>query len=390
MKILIYEPTGGFWPYTPDLVDGLIKTDFSKHIYFLTSETRKDEYKTNSHFVTFLPIANEMKKDINRKNVLLWCFDRFRTVNQWCRIRNKAIKEYLPDILHIQSTASLVDHFYLSSMKNRTKIVMTVHDVLPITNSKANKSKKALKKVYDLADEIIVHSQSNKKSLIKNFSVREDKIIIIPHGAYPVIDSCNRLKSIETLKLEPSTKYVLIFGSLRKSKGIDLGIKSFYHLKKKYSNVKLIIAGSMNSDTDIEYLKNLCKDLKLEDEVIWETKFIPDGLVPHFFNVSTITLLPYTKFFSQSGVLFQAYRYGVPIVCTNVGSLGETVNEDNTGIVVDSFSDQDLGDAMYKVLSDDKLHATLSQNQNRLIEEKYHWEKIAERTESVYRRIGGR
>jgi glycosyltransferase involved in cell wall biosynthesis len=52
------------------------------------------------------------------------------------------------------------------------------------------------------------------------------------------------------------------------------------------------------------------------------------------FSQASWVVLPYTAFHSQSGVLADAYAYRVPLIVSDVGALGPTVRDDQTGFVV--------------------------------------------------------
>ena len=51
------------------------------------------------------------------------------------------------------------------------------------------------------------------------------------------------------------------------------------------------------------------------------------------FTAAHLVVLPYTSFGSQSGVLHDAYGFGIPVLGTKVGALGASIREDGTGWV---------------------------------------------------------
>ena len=60
--------------------------------------------------------------------------------------------------------------------------------------------------------------------------------------------------------------------------------------------------------------------------VLRKIQFIPDDEVEVYFKAADVLALPYTHLF-QSGVLFLAYNFGLPVVSTDVGSIREDVLE---------------------------------------------------------------
>ena len=69
---------------------------------------------------------------------------------------------------------------------------------------------------------------------------------------------------------ENKSDYYLFAGRLEEAKGVDSVIKSFNDMKIKIgSKTKLLIAGTSSRVEYIAYLKDLVKELKLEDEVLF-------------------------------------------------------------------------------------------------------------------------
>ncbi|MGB9825327.1 MAG: glycosyltransferase, partial [Desulfofundulus sp.] len=115
--------------------------------------------------------------------------------------------------------------------------------------------------------------------------------------------------------------------------------------------------------------------------------FIPEQEVPYYFRASDLVVLPYTLFHSQSGVLMQAYKYGVPVVVTNVGALGETVRADDTGVVIDSLDPSAFARKLTEVLAMPQLLARYSANALAKVEGPYNWANVARQTIKVYQRV---
>ena len=65
-----------------------------------------------------------------------------------------------------------------------------------------------------------------------------------------------------------------------------------------------------------------------------------------------LIVLPYTSFASQSGVLYDAYSHAVPLVVSDVGVVGVTVREEETGWVVPPGDAAALASAVTTALRD--------------------------------------
>ncbi|PKM51011.1 MAG: hypothetical protein CVV02_08745 [Firmicutes bacterium HGW-Firmicutes-7] len=385
MKILVFEPSGGFWPYTPNIAQALGKVYINDEVIILTSENRKGSTIDN---VTLRAECRGMEENLKRSNQIKWLANRVLCSLQWLSIRRKVIKEIKPNILHIQNTPTIFDQFILPIIKKNTRIIVTVHDVLPLMQTKIH-SFKSLKKVYRTADELIVHSASNKQELINKMDIDKDNIHIIPH----IMDNFEESKYLpsetqakEKLGLNQAYTYLLFFGSIRKSKGLDLAIKGLAVLQETMDKVCLLVAGSPHWDIDMDEINKLIRQNNLEEKVILQLGYIDDSMVDYYFIASKIILLPYIEFHSQSGVLLQAYKYKRPVIATNKGSLGETINDDQTGLVVEKLDPALVAEKVKELLENEKLYNTCANNQEMVIEEKYNSNIIAKMTMSIYER----
>jgi glycosyltransferase involved in cell wall biosynthesis len=71
----------------------------------------------------------------------------------------------------------------------------------------------------------------------------------------------------------------------------------------------------------------LCGRLKTHPcrkQITWQNDYIAEADVPGLFENTDILVLPYRRI-DQSGVLLQAFRFGLPIVATRVGAFEDYV-----------------------------------------------------------------
>lgn len=383
MKVLMFEPSGGFWPHIPELSEALALAGVE--LFFLSSRSRQAERVDH---VIFLPMAKPFDATLVRRFSPNWIWDRLITGYQWLAIRKKMLAEIQPDIVHIQSTASLLDQFFIDGVKKTAKVVLTVHDVLPITHSIANRSRRGMTKLYQSADQLIVHSQRNKQELMEHFSLDERRISVIPMGLAPGIPMEKNLAR-ERIGIRQDENYILLFGVLRRTKGVDLAIQAVRRLSEDmpHRRVKLLLAGPAHSQPEMEEIAVLINNSGITDTIVMHNRYIPEESVAAYFCAADLVLLPYTKFYSQSGVLFQAYKYGTPVVVTNIGSLGETVQHDGSGLVAGEATPAALAAAMANLLTDEELYRRCTAHQQAAAREKYAWAHIARQTKALYEAV---
>jgi len=262
---------------------------------------------------------------------------------------------------------------------------MTVHDVRRHKKYDVNNLKIILEKIYKFPHALIVHTESNRKQLINEFKIENARISIIPHG-------------IENDSNEPSKDFIdrqiwnsngngpilLFIGKIRPNKGLDLVLTAMPEIIEKYPEVMLHVAGSMPVGEEFEPYMKLIDEFKLRKHVDVRLKWIDERELSEYYEQSDIVVLPYKKFSSQSGVLMDAYKYEKPVVVTDVGSLGETVTEDGTGIVVHADK-KSIAQGIKDLIENRNKYENAVLNMRRCVREKYSWKIVAEKTLHLYK-----
>jgi len=80
--------------------------------------------------------------------------------------------------------------------------------------------------------------------------------------------------------------------------------------------------------------------------------YLADDEVEALFKAADVVVLPYRSA-TQSGVTHVAYALGVPVIITDVGGLGETVEAERTGLVVPPGDPSALADAVVRFFAED-------------------------------------
>lgn len=280
-------------------------------------------------------------------------------------------------------TIPVVDFLFFIKVKKKQKIriVGTVHDVL---SKDANILKKSLvSRIYNLTDHLVVHSNFGKRELTTLYGINPKKIKVIPHGHYlnerskiPKVDAKSRLGIVE------NTKIILFFGNIRRNKGLDWLIKAMPYVVRNISNVQLLVVGRPQ-DVDFSEYKQLAKRLKVEQYLMSKTTFIPENEVGLYFSAADIVALPYIEI-TQSGVLLHALTYGKPVVASSVGGIPEWIEDGENGLLVPPMDPEQLGKAIYRIFTDEKLFVSLGRSAYESIVQRGNWDKIAQSFLDIY------
>ena len=121
---------------------------------------------------------------------------------------------------------------------------------------------------------------------------------------------------------------LLCFGVVRRNKGVHVLLEALQGL----SEYRAVVAGATQEATYAEQLTQQASGLA-SGQFVFDNRFIGQEEMSGFFNRCSAVVLPYTDFAAQSGVLHDALAFGVPVVATSAGALGESVIEMGIGEV---------------------------------------------------------
>jgi len=313
----------------------------------------------------------------------------------WARLKNlfifyRAVVRDKPEVTHIQEFFYPLDWMlFFFFAKTSSRIVLTIHDVLPhqfYTRHFIFWEKKALNCIYRRADQLIVHSEANRQQLFSHFRVNPEKVVVIPHGEYSLqgfYSTTPRMSKKEAKKclgLPYREKVVLFFGHIRQDKGLDVLIKAFREVVSTEKHTTLVIAGLPMQGESFTQYDRLIQDLGIQAQVRSFLKYIIPKDIPLYFMAADFVCLPYTRFFSQSGVLHLAQGFGKAVIVSQVGGLAEVVSHGRNGLLVLPGNIFQLKEAMIYLLQNPALCSKMGKEGFRMSQERFSWQDIAQMT----------
>ena len=245
-----------------------------------------------------------------------------------------------------------------------------------------------LRAQYHLADHLFVHTAQMKRELSRDFGVSEGIISVIPFGINNSVPDTDLTpaQAKQHLGVLASEKTLLFFGAIRPYKGLEYLVEAFRRLAWGTPTYRLIIAGECKKG-DERYLTDLERVLSEEpcvSRVIQKIQYIPDTETEIYFKGADVLVLPYTHIF-QSGVLFLAYTFGLPVVATDVGSFRDDIIEGKTGFLCRRNCD-DLALTLERYF-DSELFKTLDRRRKGIqnyTRRKHSWKVVSEITREAY------
>jgi glycosyltransferase involved in cell wall biosynthesis len=274
---------------------------------------------------------------------------------------------HVPDMLRASRRAADVVHFeWLAVQQLDTLLVrafarprvLTAHDVLPREAVRGQRA--AQRRLYQRMDAVVVHSEHGRARLVHELSLDPARVHVIPHGVLrPAGDAPlpAELASFDGM-------VVLCFGLLRPYKGIDVLLEAWRGIE----HAELCIVGAPRMDTG---------PLRAgaPPGVRFVERFVTEGEAAALFRRADLAVLPYREI-DQSGVLFTALGFGVPLVLTDVGGFPDIAAAGAAALVTPG-DPRALHDELVALLADPARRATLRTSAVRLADERHGWDAIA-------------
>lgn len=276
----------------------------------------------------------------------------------------------------------------------RKRVVLTVHNVNAAERDGHDSAlnRWTLSFQYRLADHLFVHTELMGRELVTGFGISPDRVSVIPFGINDTVPktAITCLESRDKLQLGANDRVVLFFGRIKPYKGLEHLVRAFQQASASDADLRLVIAGEPNKES-LGYWKGIQSEIESWDErarIRCEIRHILDAETEVYFKAADVLALPYTNIF-QSGVLFLAYNFGLPVIATDAGSLNEMIREGETGFVCAAGDDADLARVLGTYFSSD-LYRNLAGRRagiRQFAAERSSWEKVAEITEHVYQNV---
>ena len=276
------------------------------------------------------------------------------------------------------------------------KVVLTAHNVNAAKRDSKDSllNRLGLRIQYHLVDHIFVHTEKMRGELVKDFGLREGAVSVIPFGINKTVlnSELTPVEARRRLGIEGAEKMVLFYGRIGPYKGLDYLLAAFQQICARKADYRLVIAGKPKEGAT-KYFEGIQQRLNgdaTHSRVIQKIGYIPDEETELYFKAADVLVLPYTYVF-QSGVLFLAYNFGLPVIATDVGSFGEDIVEGKTGFLCKASDANDLARTIEKYFESDlfKNLSTCRQNIRDFANQRYSWEVVGRVTQNVYAQLLG-
>lgn len=250
--------------------------------------------------------------------------------------------------------------------------VVTIHgsDINLLENEPPRVRKQVLLALNNAKLTIAVSDALRKKAI--DLGVSEDNLTVIPNGVdirkfYPSVEAKNA-----------GTKQLLLIGTLRPIKGIDVLLRSvarLIELGERNFHLSIIGDGTLKND-----LISLAHELRVEKYVSFVGS-VKHEEIPNWLRGADLLVIS-SRNEGWPTVINEAFACATPIVSTDVGGIAEAIPRRELGILVEKENVEQLATAIRSAIAEPWNSETLVQQASQ-----YSWQKIAHLLVENYKTI---
>jgi glycosyltransferase involved in cell wall biosynthesis len=291
-----------------------------------------------------------------------------------------------PDIVHVQFLPMLTERLPLDlwfvrlCQRRGSKIVLTVHDLLPHNTGLSHKQ--TYHDLYQMVDRIICHSDSIKKRLGEEFAVSKEKVSVIAHGPFFYDLPATAEQILQTFVLDLRKPLVLWQGILSPYKGIDLLLEAWQLVEAATEEPHLLIAGT-GSPQLLELIREQIRHLNLQ-RVQLHPRFVSAEELVALYRAADIVVYPY-RAITTSGALATGLALGKTIVASDLPVFRELLTDKKNALLVDPKDSIAFANALTELLNNAPLREQLAEEVRKMTFGEESWLSIAAKTIECYK-----
>jgi len=288
------------------------------------------------------------------------------------------------DILHSTSPLYRVPASY------RGKVVTTFYDfamyrepdLFPKLSSA--KTKTLYSFMAKMSNHVIAVSNSTKEDVKKYLGCLDKKVSVVYNGIdRRFFEDCNYKREDLLGKFGIRDKYILFLGTLEPRKNLARVIEAFSKEKKELGDkfdYQLLVVGKRGWLAE-EY-RRMAEDLEVEKDVLFTGYVSGDELKPLYCHSEFFVMPSLYEGFGQT--IVEAMACGAACLVSKVSSIPEIAGD--AVYYVDPHDTEGIGKAMAELAGNRELRESLGAK-GREQAKKFSWEKCAQETLEVYKKI---
>jgi len=379
-KICIIEPVGGHGGlevYDFGVCYALYKNDFDVVLYTCD--------KTKYHNIESMFTVNRFFKSIYG-NISLFSKMKNFLKGLYLTYRDLKIQKANIVYLHVFTFSAVELSLLLMSTLFEAKLVVNIHDPISFGNKGSGFIKQVFNRVIRSSKIVVTtHTDYSRKVLHQVFPNLE--VALMPHSDVDLLydTSISKTESKNVLGLDQDLRYVLFFGQIKATKGLETLLSSWAAVASQYHDLRLLIVGRCWQN-DCQRYNKIINDEDISGTVQWKEMYIDDVDVPSYFKAAELVVLPYTRIYS-SGVLLRAIGYGAPLMVSDQDAFTGIVEHNHSAVVFKTANPGDLSEKLREIIDHPALLGELSHNAKVMLDKKHSWDIVGQEMNQIFMRI---
>jgi glycosyltransferase involved in cell wall biosynthesis len=372
MNILFYIPSlsqdwGGIRQYSKGVLEIIAKDTTRKYFIYHNSDDSEilKVLSNNVHLrlIKDCDVIQSRLPGINKRGLI-------RIVNFLSRILKikKQISIEVPDIID-----SICDQFSIDIIHcpyqfipktNKAKLITTLHDVQELhfpefftPEVRADRAVGYMDYLFR-ADRVIVSYNHVKKDIVKYFQISEKKIDILLIDMNDLwINNFSDQHIVDIRSITDNDDFLLYPANTWRHKNHLNLLKAVATLRDQFNlMVKVICTGSQNQQ--FENIKSLIRELNLEKQVVF-TGIVSEEVLYSLYKGCKAVVVP-SLYEAGSFPLYESILLDVPVICSNVTSLPETIL--NVDALMNPFDVENIAFKMKQIWTNDDFRFVLQKS----------------------------
>lgn len=274
------------------------------------------------------------------------------------------------------------------------KVILTAHNINKRKRDLGDSlfNRLTLRIQYSLVDHIFVHTEKMKRELLADFDAKPGHVTVVPFGVNVTTPETDLTPATakQRLGIGSKEKTILFFGRIVGYKGLEYLVDAFQYFARREPHCRLLIAGEPMKGYETYLNKTLVavRSSSISNRVIQRLEYIPDEETELYFKAADVLILPYKNIF-ESGVMFLAFRFGLPVIAADVGSFREEISGGAAGFLFKAGDSLDLARTM-EIYFESDLYKSLPKHRERIqqyVGTRHSWDIVGEATKEVYSKL---
>jgi glycosyltransferase involved in cell wall biosynthesis len=231
----------------------------------------------------------------------------------------------------------------------RVPVIAVLHTVL---SAPTPHQKRVLEQVVAAADTVVTLSATGRRRLCAGYRVDADKVMVIPHGAWPG-------ERPQPVGMRPSRPMVLTWGLLGPGKGVEWGVAALAAMRVMDPRPVYVVAGQTHprvlahhGEQYRDSLRRQAVETGVADMLRFRPGYLDLAALRALVARADVVLLPYDSHEQvTSGVLIEALASLTPVVSTPFPHAQELL-ADGAGALVPHADPVAIATALRRVLAE--------------------------------------